>query len=1609
MRPKTISTLSKSLLVPIILLFGAGFGSKTYAQTEQSYEYTDTLFKKMTIDQLIEIRKHYDSKVGEYRTREEQTQDRGMEWSESFLKEKAGRIEDRDKVYIRLAEYYIEEEYERYNKAVDAYDSLFVEYEKQLKRYDAGELEEQPEPPKFPDYNFSEAIAVYDRILNEYPSSEYADDALYNKAWLLDHMGKGQRGRRIFQEVINKYPESKFAPESYMQLAEYFFSPRDDKTEEGQIIVELQKAIQLYKNVLKYKNTRRYDEALYKLGWSYYKLAARNPRYYADAITYFMAVVDDINRAKELDPRGKISNQLVRDEAIEYIGISFTDEAFTENGVDKASELMDRIGDRPYGPEIFQAIGETFQNIDEPKKAIYAYETLLDRYPRYHQAPQIQKNVVDALYTMGQDRQAYLARQDLYEGYSPKSDWYAHIDQAEQQNKISYLDKAYELSEQALRTNILLDLEAAEEMVSKGEPAIEQYETFADHCSKYLNTFPSDSNAYDINWSYAYMLDSRLGRFDQAYEEYIRVSNDYLETEHQHEAALNAVYTADTLVEMKYGTQEKGLAEIDIANAARLSPESLTDEERRLIEAYDNYIRLFPDGEYTPNFLAAAGGIYYNHKKFAEAKVYFQTLVSRFPGAEQKSLALRSIMDSYFALGKFKDSEIMAKRILDEVAVSEEQKDFARKRMGQAIFKNAEYLEDQGDYFAAANEYKRVYKEASEDQQLAEAALFNAGLNYERVKDWVRAINVFDTLAVVYPDSRYALPSLEKMAGAYTELEQFTQAAQIYERIYNKFSDAENAEPALYNASYYYQKGENWQDAIRVNTEYIEQYPDKSYATDLFFTNAKLYLKMDNVQEANRIYEAFANRFPDDPRTVTAFYERGKYYMDNGRIEEAKAEFNKAINRSENFREQGKDPNAYIAAEAVNALADILHDEFVAIELEPPQSNIESKMTEMRDLLTELNDAYRKVVSFASPRSFEAVYNIARSYEEFADIYANQQIDPSLNQDERFVQRQKINQQASKLYDRAVEEYQNVVDKLPAVAERLGVDLTSAPASEDTAAVLASVDTTQQSGISRATEVDSTRKIAVKYYSKAQDKISELLYTEAHLLAENVYQAVDVQAPSNDPVKNLIYNLTVLQKVASPAIQKTMDAHMHNMERSHELGLSNKYVEESKRQILLTSNIMAKEIEDLVHEALDQYVSKRDEIKEMIKMEYGATNEQGMDYLALDNVASQMLDYVKILSREIINSYAKTLTIAREKGIKNDLVKSTEDHMLRHAVEITDTMTVLAAEAQQTSERYRAIFDSTQNYNYDDGALFFENYYFDLTDFARGIMDLAFQKQQEFEIDNLWANKLLLKLIKLDPMAYSESVEREKLHIITDDSWKYNKTYFAGKWNLMDFDDSDWKNAAIVDAYDSADPFLGLDLEKEPFNIWIRTEETVTPTPTTVPDSLNYVGGDTLQETLPADTAMLTTDTLQSTTEDTMLALGETSESDTIAFFRKIFTLNGQPMNGKIFVTADDDYRVYLNGEYLIDDEANQYAVLDSLDYYTLEIAIKQGQNILAVDVEDKDLTGKGLKLYAVFEYLPTDIESEQAKRAKVREIIVDPEVLQRVNILNKNRISLKQ
>jgi tetratricopeptide (TPR) repeat protein len=1572
---------------------------------------SDTLFKTMSIEELIKIQKIFKGRVDNLRKEEEEIRGKGLEVSESFVKEGSVKIKDQDKILIRVAEYYIEEGDDNYEKEFDAFLASEEKYLELLNLFDEGQLETEPDPPKEPVYDYSKAIEVYDKIVDEFPQSEYSDDALYSKAFLLEKMKQGSHGRRIYQEVIDKYPESLFAAESYMRLAEYYFAPRENKDTEKNI-VELQKAIKLYKNVLNYRNSKRYDEALYKLGWSYYKLAAVDPAYYSDAIIYFLAVVDDIKRAEDLDPNNKISTPSVKQEAIAYIGISFSDEdTYAKAGVGHARKFIENIGGRDYGVEIMRALGETYQKVENFDNAVLAYTNLLDMYPKYVEAPLVTQKIAESYYDMGRDQDEYNTRQLLFANYNPNSEWYDYVKSSEIPDRLKYQQEAYQLTERALYTNIVLDQENAQrlETDSLTVPG-SAWQKVIDGCQEYLNVFSTDSNAYTINWNYAFILDAKLSRYEESFEQYMHVSNDYLEKEFQEKSAVNAIFVAETLVTLAAAPQDTtGL--IDFENPETLRPDLLTENEKRVIEAYNNYIKLFPNNEMTPVFLAKAGGIYFNHRQFAEAKVYFNTLVRRFPGAKQKSIAYRSIMNSYFALGKFKDSELIAKQILQQKDIPDEDKIFAEKRLAQSIFKNAKLFQDQGQYLEAALEYRRVFDESSAEMGLVDAALYNSAYMYDEIQEWKKAVDTYLLLVDKFPESEYSLRSLNNAAEDYKEMKQYADAGNIFTQIYeaNK-ADKDVAEPALSNASYYYVKGEEWQKAITANDQYISIYPDEDLAVDLFFANAGNYLKLNNLIEANRIYENFATRYPTDPKAIEAFYHRGVYFKENTQLSAAKVEFTKSIDKSEQFSRQGLDPNRYYVGESLNELVGMLRDEFSAIELKQPDSNITSKQNRLKTLIREIVDSNKKIIANGSIRSFEAVYNSASIYDDFATVYSYQERKSSLDPNQLFAENKLINEQSAQLYDAAVDQYKIAMKNIPLVAEKLGIDIFAAP---DTTIPVITAEEDSALIVKRAVEKDSTREVAYRWYKKAEEKISALLYKEAELTRENVSQALATTNPQNDPVAKLIYQLRLVNQIVAPAIKQTIAAHKKNIEEANTLNLHNKYVEESKRQILLTSNILAEEIEELAFAAIVDYPKREKDIVELVEQEYGATNAKGEDYSMIHATNQQLIDLSKELANATINNYVATLDFAKEAGIENDLVRTTSDRLFRFSVQFTDMYEEYKTSAINYRESFIQKFDSTENYNFEDASLYFQDYEISFEDYEREILDNAYFVSENYGVKNLWVNKLLYKLVKIDPATYAGSIEKDKLEFSTDDSWVFSTDYVEGYVNT-NFDDSSWRNAGIIPGTYNQFASFGAD----PASIWRVKESVKSSVDTSFGSAIDTSAGmvDTMM-TASSDTSgedSSRSDGFFTSYSVEQQSYGDTSdvalESDTVeVYFRKNIEFDGSAVGGAIYITADDDYRLFINGEYIIDDADDDFTKLDSLDYETISYYLKPGVNVFVLDVIDYNKTAQGAKLYGYFEVLPADLTAAAEENAKIQKIDIDPIILKKVNILNKNRISINE
>ncbi len=89
----------------------------------------------------------------------------------------------------------------------------------------------------------------------------------------------------------------------------------------------------------------------------------------------------------------------MKQEAIQYIGISFADEeSYAHAGVQNARSFIERRRQKKFGVAIMRALGETYQTIERNDRAIDAFTNLLDMYPLYEEAPQIKQYIATTYY-----------------------------------------------------------------------------------------------------------------------------------------------------------------------------------------------------------------------------------------------------------------------------------------------------------------------------------------------------------------------------------------------------------------------------------------------------------------------------------------------------------------------------------------------------------------------------------------------------------------------------------------------------------------------------------------------------------------------------------------------------------------------------------------------------------------------------------------------------------------------------------------------------------------------------------------------------------------------------------------------------------------------------------------------------------------------------------------------------------------------------------------------------------------------------------------------------------------------------------------------------------
>lgn len=1434
---------------------------------------SDSVFAEYTIEDLLEFQKYYTEQTERLIEEKNDQRLKAIQDLEAFLK---GHPDSPilDKILIRLAELHYQQASYDYEQALDQEsqsDSLY-----------AAEL---------PELDYNRTLELYQQIIDEFPNSPLLDDALYHRAFLFENLGQREKAYDQYQALVESHPESDFVPDAFMRMAEYFFNPPERN---------IDKAIELYEKLLTFKESPRYDAALYRLGWCYYILND-----YPRAIAYFTLLADDIKRTRELDPEVKHHFPAVRDEAVEYIGISFLD----FGGPQKAADYFGQIGGREYGLDVLKKIGDALMDVkEEYANAVEAYQLMLSMYPNSPQAPLIQARIAEAYHYMEDEDKAYSRRAELFAKYRSGSEWWQKVTDVEAKKRAS------ELAEHALRDNINLLLQKAE----KNDDA-SLYRQAVSDARQYLETFPEDSNAVRIHWNMALTLDTKLNQRDQAFEEYIEISNRYWGSEFQKLAAENAIALQDEALRQESGrdtalVQEAvATAQADSIPEAQIEPEPLSDTEEKLAYALHNYTKLFPHEPETAKILAKTGALHYEHHQFNDALKYFKTLIKHFPESEEADEARYLTMESYFGKGDYQSTELIAHQVRD---LAPEYSEKANTRLAEAIFQHAKTLADSAQHLRAANEFLRMVKETP-TSEFADMALYNAALQFEEVEEYQNAIASYTQLINNYPKSQYYIDAMNNLAFDYREIEDYSAAAEVYSRLADVSEDPEKAQVALYNASVSYVQAQEWLRAIETNNTFVERYPDAEDADDLLFNNAGYYLKMNDIASANDIYARFSEKYPNSPRVVEALYHRGDYFMRNNRLADARAQFQNAIDKSEELKKNGQDPNDFYACEALFQLTEIKYEQFTDLKLKLPEPVLKANKTRKKELLLELVESYTRVASYGTVRLYQATFRIGQAYEEFAATWFEQEI-PPMEDNQKIVARKEISSTAADLFEKAVDSYKDGIKVLERVAKA------------DADSIMADTSETRLAKIS----TDSTLASAENWIARCKEKVSENLYR----IAETQYAALanlrNAPTPAGlSKLEELVYQQQVLLKAIHPITQEILAAHIRNIRESRELDLQNQWVEQSKTEITRIGSIVPDELLQLSQQAMMAYNAQVNRFDNLIEV----NDETAFDF------SEQLGSFAELGSGLLLTAaqgYREKIEHLRSLDIRSAEIDTTEKVLMQNLLVFTETADSLAQQVENRRKYYNAKFQETDNINYEDAYFIFDDLVFAWNENGDKALEAGYEISRELNIANIWSQKLVQKLVKSDPERYAAELGLDiKTNVIASSAdWQVSLEYENG-WTQIDFADSSW-NQAISEGTETQ--LAASDAQAIWFTTIAKAENT------------------NAEEVVEADSET------------------QTSGNGNVTFvrpervyFRKAFDVEGIPVDGTVQLQADDSYRLYVNGSLVAEYEAGAETSNQEAHKHSVKEELGTGANVLALEVYDTDGSEGNLQATLELQYLP--------------------------------------
>jgi len=897
-------------------------------------------------------------------------------------------------ILLRLAQLYFEKENDEYLDREEQHEKIVEQLMSE------GKDVILPPPPM---RDYSKAIELYKKIVDQYPDYDLADGATYLLAYCLSEQGDEDEAKKMYERLIEKYPKSNYIPEAHVRLGEYYFFRN-----------QYDKAIEEYKYVLNYPVSSFFDKALYKLGWSNYLLSR-----YDEAIDYFTQVSDFYEEG-----RGQRSfrGEDLKAESMTYMSICFAEKHPFGGGEQEAVAYFTKIGERSWERNILVRIGDVYLERASFAGARDAYAAALNRFPNDPDNPAVWMKVVECYEKEGDYELAITEREKFADKFGPGTEWW----QANRGDP-SAVQAATEMVANALYASATFHHELAQRE-KVGSQQKDLYMRAAKDYEKFLQYFPDHTNSYNARFQVAecYYFAGDYGDAGRHYEEVVKDEKG----KYFQDAAYGLVVSYDKLIE-----QKGGLPGPKEQTYIPKQPSEVPEEGQKLIWASEFFIQHFPNDSRNPPIMSRAGEVYLRYGHLEEARKIFDDLMTKYPSSEDAKVAANRIIESYKVEGREDMVAVYGKKILElgTIAKTQEEKAKLESIIQGAVFLEAQKLQEKGDYPNAVNKYLEAARKYPQ-QEHAPKALHNAAVLAENnLKDLYRANEIYLELIQRYPNSENAKVDMFHTAYNYERLAEFDQAAKTYLDYYRLYPNTEQSQNALFNAALLNETLGQTARSIELYREYVDKYKNQPDVPLVEAKRCRMIGKLQMYDDYTKCLENYIRDFKGRSEMIWAYLELGNLAEKLGRTADAEKRFAQAAAIYSASKKQGLNvsPNETKAsAEAMFKLAEFRYKQYEAIKFALPQAKMKKQIEQKAGLWKELSMAYEDIAKTGDIEwGVAALYMLGQINKHFAEALFTAPIPEGMKQEEIDAYKFVLEEQAFPIEDRAVKAFQACVNK----------------------------------------------------------------------------------------------------------------------------------------------------------------------------------------------------------------------------------------------------------------------------------------------------------------------------------------------------------------------------------------------------------------------------------------------------------------------------------------------------------------------------------------------------------------------------------------------------